>query len=104
MSNIVATYPAENKPLGYRQLEVSTTVVDLADATGGIPKFATRAHIWVETDAIRWRDDGEDPTSAVGMLVDDTQSFDLVSAESIAAFKAIRVTTDAIINISYYGS
>ena len=101
----VGTYPAEKKPAGYRQLTVSSTAVGLADATGGIPAFATRAVITVEADAIRWRDDGVDPTSTVGMPAAKDSSFELPSAESIADFKAIRVnTTDVKLNIVYYQS
>lgn len=105
--SIVGTYPAERKPVGYRQLEVGEEAVELADATGGIPNSATRAVIWVETDSIRWRDDGEDPTSSVGMYVDKNLSFELHSAESIANFKAIKAGTgdsNAKINIAYYKS
>jgi hypothetical protein len=107
MSNIVGTYPAERKPIGYRQLEVGSTAVDLDDATGGIPAGATRAIIWVEVDSIRWRDDGEDPTSSVGMYVDKNLSFELLSAEAIANFKAIQAGTEedeAVLNIAYYKS
>lgn len=102
--SIVETFPAERKPAGYRQLAVSNTAVGLASATGGIPTYATRAVITVETDAIRWRDDGTDPSATVGMPVAANASFELSSAESIAAFKTIRVTTDAKINITYYKS
>jgi hypothetical protein len=107
MSNIVGTYPAERKPIGYRQLEVGSTAVDLDDATGGIPAGATRAVIWVEVDSIRWRDDGEDPTSSVGMFIDKNLYFELHSAESIANFKAIKAgneESNAKINIAYYRS
>lgn len=103
--SIVGTYPAERKPVGYRQLAVSSTAVDLADATGGIPKFAGRAVITVETDTVRWTDDGvTTPTATVGMPAAKDTTFELPSAEAIANFKAIRVTTDAKINIAYYKS
>lgn len=101
---ITGTYPAERKPKGFRTLDVSSTAVDLADATGGIPSSATRAIISVATDAIRWRDDGSDPTASVGIYVAANASLEIPSRESILAFKAIRVTTDAVLNIAYYGA
>lgn len=103
--SIVGTYPAERKPAGVRQLVVSSDIVSLADATGGIPDFANRAVVVIEDDDIRWTDDGQDPTSTFGILYGPTASlsrFELVSREQIEAFQAIRVTTDAELNISYY--
>src|SRR5690554_5135931 len=104
---LAAAFRAERKPEGYRQLAVSSSVVDLADATGGIPQGATFALITVDDDEVRWRDDGGDPTSSVGMNADpsdDTRFIVLPSSEAIRNFKAIRVTTDAELNISYYSA
>jgi len=103
--NIIGTYPAEKKPAGYRQLTVSITVVDLADATGGIPLKATRAIISVESYGVRTTDDGTDPTTTVGMPYAANATIELISREQIDAFKAIRSeASDAVLNISYYKS
>jgi hypothetical protein len=48
----------------YQQMSV-TTVVNLTSA----PAQATYALISPETNGIRWRDDGTDPTAAVGFPV-----------------------------------
>ncbi len=96
---IAGIYTLERKPKGFRTLAVSTTAVALPT----IPSNATRAIINVATDAIRWRDDGTAPTASVGMPVAANASIELLSRESILAFKAIRVTTDASLNIAYYG-
>ena len=103
---MTGVFTLERKPLGYRQLTVGATVVDLADATGGIPAGAKRAVCVVDADDIRWRDDAVAPTSSVGMLAADgaaSDTFELPSLESINGFRAIRVSTDATLNILYYG-
>lgn len=90
----------EGLPVGYSQVTVSTSAVGLT-----IPEGATSAVITVETDNIRWRDDGTNPTSTVGMFTMQTQSFELVSSKSLSQFKAIRdtsATADALLNISFY--
>ena len=98
-------FTLEGKPLGYRQITVSSTALALSSATGGVPKGATRAIIEVETDAIRYRDDGTAPTASVGMPVaKDVNYIVLPSLQAINAFRAIRVTTDAKLNVLYYGS
>jgi hypothetical protein len=93
------TILSARKPKGYSQLAVSSTAVGLS----AIPSDAIRAIISVATDAIRYRDDGTNPTASVGMPVAANATIELPSRESIVAFKAIRVTTDAVLNISYYG-
>jgi hypothetical protein len=98
------TYSSQNKPLGYRQLAVSTSSVALASATGGIPHGATRAVVDVEANDIRWRDDGTAPTASVGMLAKSNTLFELPSLQSINAFQAIRASADGTLNIAYYGS
>lgn len=100
---IVGTYIAEKKPKGFRTLTVSSSVVDLADASGGIPKGATRAVVSVSVDAIRWEDDAGTPTNLLGIYGAVNGLIELPSLESIVGFRAIRVTTDATLSINYYG-
>lgn len=98
------TFSLTTKPLGYRQIAVSTSAVALASATGGIPKGAQRAVIDVEANDIRWRDDGTAPTASVGMLAKANTIFELPSVTSINAFQAIRASADGVLNITYYGA
>ena len=100
---IAETVIAARKPKGFRTLAISSTAKLLSEATGGIPKGTSRAIISVATDAIRWRDDGTAPTATVGIYVAALASIELPSIEAIKAFQAIRVTTDAALNIAYYG-
>ena len=84
------------KPRGYEKLTVSSTALTFA----AIPGNAVYALIRVETDSIRWRDDGTDPTAANGMLLSagETMTYD----GPLSALKMIRVTTDATVHVSYY--
>jgi hypothetical protein len=91
-------------PLGYRQLAVSSSVVDLTDATGGIPAGALRAEVNVAANDVRWRDDAADPSATVGTLQKADTHFELPSIQSINGFRAIRASADAVLNIRYYGA
>ena len=99
----MSTFSLACKPLGYRQLAVSNSAVQLSSATGGIPHGAIRAVIDVETNDVRWRDDATAPTASVGMLAKSNTIFELPSLASITNFQAIRASADAVINITYYG-
>ena len=59
------------------------------------------AKVSVETDSIRWSQDSTSPTSSVGTLQYATDVFYVYGAQNIANFKAIRVTTDATIQVQY---
>jgi hypothetical protein len=85
----------------FQQLTVTTAAQGLPN----IPARATRAVITVETDNVRWRDDGTAPTSTVGNFVIATQSFELKSSGSIAAFQVIKdanASGTPILDIAYY--
>lgn len=83
--------------LGYQQL------TSLSGATAlTIPAGASVAICTPETQAVRWRDDGTNPTSSVGMplAVGATLIYD---AAALAALKFIEQTASAKLNVSYYG-
>lgn len=85
-------------PLGYQQIATAT----LAASTGlTVPAGAVLALIVVEGgQAVRWRDDGQDPSSTVGMPIADGGS--LPYSGDLSAIKFIRVAAGAIVNASYY--
>lgn len=81
---------------GYQQ------ITSLAAATAlTVPAGTAFALIVPETQAVRWRDDGTDPTSTVGMpLAAGTElQYD---AMSLTRLKFIEQTASAKLNISYY--
>lgn len=81
----------------YQQLTVSSTAVSLT-----VPAGAEIAVLHVETDDIRYRDDGTAPTSTIGMRVEQDTTF-LACGLALSRLQMIRVTTDATVGVSYYG-
>jgi hypothetical protein len=65
-----------------------------------VPTNARIALIQCEGQAVRWRDDGANPTAAVGMrlLVDQ----DMVYSATLSSLRFIEVTAGATLNVSYY--
>src|SRR4051812_41589186 len=82
---------------GFQQLVVSTAAVALTVPTG-----AARALITLEpTNGVRWRDDGTNPTAAVGMPLAGGATW-----ECEAVLDAVRLirsgAADATLNVAYY--
>jgi hypothetical protein len=81
--------------LGYQQ------ITSLSSATGlTIPQGTTLALIVPETQNVRWRDDGTNPTASVGMpiFVGASLSYD----GDLSRIRFIESTAGATLNISYY--
>ena len=81
--------------LGYQQITSLSSAASLTP-----PQGATLALIVPETQAIRWRDDGTDPTASVGMPVaaGSYLSYD----GDLNRIKFIQQSASAKINVSYY--
>jgi hypothetical protein len=90
------TNPTAYTAKGYQQLTSLSSATALT-----VPSGAKVALIQAEAQSIRWRDDGTNPTTTVGMILSAGES--LYFTGSLATFKAIEVTASAKINISYYG-
>lgn len=82
-------------PLGYQQITSLSAATALT-----VPAGARFALIRPETQGIRWRDDGTNPTSTVGMPVDagDTVFF----TGKLSVVKVIETAVSAKLNVSYY--
>jgi hypothetical protein len=88
--------PGNLTALGYQQ------VTSLASASAlTVPTGATVALIQAETQSIRWRDDGTNPTTSVGMVLSAGET--MFFTGSLSGFKAIEVSASAKLNISCYG-
>lgn len=92
---VISNKPYSLTPLGYQQ------IVGLVAATAlTVPPGATVADITIEGQPIRYRDDGTAPTSTVGMLLYQSQSFRYIG--SLSAIKFIQTAATATLDISYY--
>jgi|TARA_R110000868_G_scaffold27465_1_gene104189 hypothetical protein len=81
--------------LGYQR------ITSLSSATAlTVPTGATRALIVAESQAVRWRDDGTDPTASVGMPV--ATSTYLSYDGDLSRIKFIEQTASATLNVTYY--
>lgn len=85
-------------PKDYESITVSNTAIGLTAGKIGVGAFLT-----VETDAIRYRIDGTDPTSSEGHQVASGGTIYLADKVSCEQLKMIRVTTDATVKVTHYG-
>ena len=91
----VSIYDGTYTPLGYQQITGLSSVQTLT-----VPAGATHALIRVEDQAVRWRDDGTDPTASIGMplAADDERLY----SGDLSAMGFIEETASAKLNVSYY--
>jgi hypothetical protein len=84
-------------PIGFKQITNLATAVGV----GTVPPGTQVALINAEEADIRWRDDGTDPTSTVGMLLPAGQTLTYIGP--IEKIRFIQVDSGAILNITTYG-
>ena len=85
----------QRQPLGYQQLTSLGSATGLTPPTG-----ASFVIIAISGQTVRWRDDGTNPTSTVGMPEADGAVFAYTGDMSTITF--IEQVAGAIINVSYY--
>lgn len=83
------------KPLGYEQITSLVAAVGLT-----VPAGAQRARIVPTTQAVRWRDDGTDPSGTVGQPL--AVNVELIYDGNLATIKFIQQAASAALNIAYY--
>ena len=83
------------KPVGYLQITTPSTRTLLT-----IPSGAQVALIQAEPQNCRWRDDGTDPTAAIGMQIAAGNS--VLYVGELSAFKVIQEAANAKVNVSFY--
>lgn len=89
-------------PQGFEQVADLTAAVGLADIPAAAAGPAGFAVLLAETKNVRWRDDGNDPTASVGMLLIAGEPF--VYQGDLSAIKFIEVEPTAALNVSYYSA
>lgn len=89
--------------LGYGQITVlsGSTLVSTA-LTTGIPTGTEVVTLEAEGQNVRYRDDGQNPTPTVGMLLVANKIYTLTVAQ-IAAMRVIETASGAKLNVTYYG-
>lgn len=95
MANNVTSTPGHLEVISYQQ------ITSLSSAAGlTVPDKATHAFLQPEAQNVRWRDDGVNPTSSVGMILvaNDT----LIYTGNFSAIKFIEVSASAKLNVTYY--
>ena len=92
---------------GYEAITVSNVAIGFT-STERIPtsgdflgQACQEVFCTLETDQIRFTLDGTTPTSTIGHLLNQGQNLTLRNPSDIKNFKAIRVTTDASLKVTY---
>ena len=91
-------------PFAFESITVNNTAKRLSAGTytDNNGNFAQKALITVEDAQIRFRYDGESPTSAVGHLCGSNDTIYLTNTNEIRDFRATRVSsTNATLRVSY---
>ena len=91
--------------LGFSHFDSLVTATGLGGGSlvGGIPIDAVFALIAVETQDVRWRDDGVNPTPSVGTLMKvNTNNNYLIYQGPLSKFKMIAQTAGAKATVSFY--
>jgi hypothetical protein len=86
---------AIRQPLGYEKPTPLTSAKALT-----VPAGATRALLQVEDQKVRWRDDGTDPTNAIGIVIGAGDEF--LYEGDLSAIKFIQETATAELNVAYF--
>lgn len=93
--------PLFYSPLGFQKLTVSSSPVGFT--LPAVTPTVRAVTVTVETNSIRYRLDGTDPTTTTGHLLYDGDVLDITNVNSILSFKAIAVGADGTIQITYFG-
>lgn len=92
--------------LGYCQLAITTAAKALSACTNGVPNGANYAVVCNEgSDAVRWRDDGTNPTGAIGQILGAGTATAPTCAGFVNSFSTlvwIAESGTATLDISFY--
>lgn len=90
--------------MGYQQINgaaASTALtIPTVDPVTGLSAMPTHAVIVTEAQIVRWRDDGTNPTAAIGMPLNPGSVF--VYDGDLRKIRFIQVAATAVINVTYY--
>jgi hypothetical protein len=89
-------------PLGIGQLTLTSTAALLSTVAGGIPNGARLAVLTVETNDLRWRDDGTAPTTAIGMLIVHGSWPPYEYHGDLTKLQLIAVSGSPVVDVAFY--
>ncbi len=96
---VVTNRPLFDYSVGFEQLTITSPAIALAS----IPEKANKAVMTVEDATLRYRDDGTNPTSTVGLKVFVGGTIVLHGRDSIQKFRVIKQgSSNSEINVAYY--
>lgn len=84
------------QPLGYQQITSLSAAVGLT-----VPSGAQRALLQAESQIVRLRDDGTNPTASVGMIL-AASAVPFMYEGDLSAVKVIEATASAKLNVTYF--
>ena len=91
-------------PYAFESITVSSTAIGFTTATafpaGQAPLMAV---VTTETNPIRFRADGSNPTAAEGHLVAASSTIEVCGKAAMTNFKMIRTSADATAKVTFYG-
>jgi hypothetical protein len=96
------------KPLGYGQfaaasIDASTLLSTITvGGVAGIPEGTAMVRIVPEAQAIRWRDDGTAPTTAIGQPLAVGAEL-IYTGNGLKNFRVIGQVANAVLNVTFYG-
>lgn len=93
----VRTLPASSPCTGYQQITSLSSAVGLT-----VPSGTRWAKIQAETQNVRWRADGTNPTASVGFPLNKDTPWDCFLPD-LTKLKFIEQTASAKLNITYFG-
>ena len=97
----VKVLPLFYSPLGFQKLTVSSSAVGPTKPT--VTPTVRAITVTVETNSIRYRIDGSDPTTTDGHLLYDGDVLDITNVNSVNSLKMIAAGSDATVQITFYG-
>jgi hypothetical protein len=78
------------------------TVTPTQNGAGDLKRHAKRALLSIETNSIRIRMDGTDPTAGVGHLLTAGDYFWVTGEDALRKLRMIRASADASVSVTLY--
>lgn len=91
--------------MAFESITVSSAAVGFTTATYGNPSSgaaAKAALVTLETNGVRWRADGTDPTASVGHLMGVGDAIEVYGSLDLASIRFIATGGDATARVTYY--